>query len=116
MQQLVGVEQRISRGELDRAVAVRFGLLGSEVGHFCFWGCFPWGVMVSSGSFSVVLLSGVFRLCVVRVILNGFLERLVRVIQWVSNGSVDRGSSFWVRRVRNCAFLFFACFSQSQNG
>ena len=83
MQQLVGVEQRISRGDLDRAGAVRFGLAGSEVGHFCFLGCFPWGVMVSSGSFSVVFSSGVFRLCVVRVILNGFLERLVGVIQWV---------------------------------
>ena len=83
MQQLVGVEQRISRGDLDRAGVVRFGLVGSEVGHICFLGCFPWVVMVSSGSFSVVFSSGVFRLCVVRVILNGFLERLVGVIQWV---------------------------------
>ena len=80
-EKLVEDRQWFSKGNVHRVWVCLFEFVG--YGIFVFLGSFPWGVMVSSGSFSVVFPSGVFRLCVVRVILNWFLERLVGVIQWV---------------------------------
>ena len=60
-----------------------FEFVGS--GIFVFLGSFPWGVMVSLGSFSVVSLLRLFRLFVV-----GHLERGVE--------AVGRGRAVGLRR------------------
>ena len=43
---------------------VLFGLAGSGLGDFCFFGCFLCGLVVSSDSFSVVFLWRLLRVCV----------------------------------------------------
>ena len=61
LKQMLGVEHRVCSRTLGRAGEVLFGLVESDVGHFCFWGSFPWGAMVSSDSSSVVFPLGLSR-------------------------------------------------------
>ena len=61
LEQMLGVEHRVCSRTLGRAGEVLLGLVESDVGHFCFWGSFPWGAMVSSDSSSVVFPLGLSR-------------------------------------------------------
>ena len=90
-EQWVGVKQSVSSRFRSRGSGFSLGSWGLMVGmSVVVWDSFSWGVVMSLGSFSLVFLLCLFRLCVVWVILKWVWGQLVGFKQWVSKGSADR--------------------------